>query len=146
MQACLAPFQTQTRARISSKQINCPPGRHIISQSSSHLQKYKSAKTSESRFSTDLSGMVMFNFSPTPFSLCMWHVRVPDKHATRKTIREDQPEEASSLPHFIQHSGRGRSVSGGGGEGGGGDGRKGEEIFFENFFVSMAIAFCSGTA
>ena len=33
-----------------------------------------------------------------------------------------------------------------GGEGGGGDGRKGEVIFFENLFVSMAIAFCSGTA
>ena len=35
------------------------------------------------------------------------HVHAPDKHATRKTIREDQPEETSSLPHFIRHSGRG---------------------------------------
>ena len=144
MQACLAPFQTQMRAWIC-KQINCPPRRHIVSQSSSNLQKYKSAKTSQSRFSLiyqyyqarSCSGAFMIvNLFPTPFSICMYvarcdapHVHVPDKHATRKTIREDQPEETSSLPHFIRHSGRGRSVSGG--EGGGG--RKGELIIFESF-------------
>ena len=48
--------------------------------------------------------MVMFNFSPTPFSLCMWHVVMPLTFAYRINMRLGKRYVKTNRrkhPHFL---------------------------------------------